>query len=125
MFPTLDPAPDKDTIGHWLVVSLDIPNKCFQYFDSLYKAECQAGWDIFERMVKNIKALWNAASAEDSMDEPLSPLTLDDFKTYYMRTPLQHNWLVGFCISLVLPHCLVDVLPVCLVLYICLSPLVS
>ena len=100
MFPTIDPSPVKDGVGHWVVVSLDIPKKCFHYFDSLYDAKRQAGWDIFERMVKNIKALWNAAAAEDSRDEPLSPLTLDHFKTYYMRTPMQNNGLVVYSVLL-------------------------
>ena len=94
MFPTLDPPKIKDGVGHWVVISMDRPKKCFHYFDSLFDAKHQPGWDIFERMVKNIKLLWNAAAAEDTRDEPLSPSTLDDFSTFYMRTPKQENWLL-------------------------------
>jgi len=94
VFPTIDPSPVRGGVGHWVVVSLDIPKQCFHYFDSLYLPKRQAGWDIFHKMVKNIKLLWNAAAAEDIRDEPLSPLTLDSYKTHYMRTPMQNNQLV-------------------------------
>ena len=94
MFPTLDPPPvPRESVGHWVVVCLNLKDKCFQYIDSLYGVDNTGGWQIFKKMEKNIRKLWNIIT-EDHLDSPLTPLTLDAFETNYMITPKQNNALV-------------------------------
>ena len=100
MFPTLKPPPvPKDGVGHWVVVCLNLKDKCFQYLDSLYGVHDDGGWKIFKRMERNIRNLWKIIN-EDNQDSPLTPLTLDAFVTKYMITPKQDNVLVDQIIFL-------------------------
>jgi hypothetical protein len=94
MFPTFDPPPikEKDAIGHWVTVCLNLKTQCFQYLDSLFGVEDQAGWDIFNQMVKHIRILWSDCSID--MEIPPTPPSLDTFATHYMGVPKQDNGLV-------------------------------
>ena len=88
MFPTLDPGPD-DTTGHWVTVCLNLKAQCFQYLDSLYTVNDGSGWEIFNRMVDNICALWTDCSLD--METPPSPLSVNNFRRDYMGVPKQDN----------------------------------
>jgi len=59
MFPTLDPPPTdvEGAVGHWVTVCLNLKAECFQYLDSMFGVEDVARWNIFNRMVKNIRTL--------------------------------------------------------------------
>jgi hypothetical protein len=89
VFPTFDPPKSRDAVGHYAVVTLNLRDRSFQYIDSLYTCKDPTGWFMFNKMTKNIKQLW--ADASHDMQDPLSPLTIDDLKTEYMCTPQQDN----------------------------------
>jgi hypothetical protein len=87
----MDPPPDKDSIGHFALVTLNLRDEAFQYIDSLYNSKDTGGWKIFNRMINNIKKLWEDACQD--MVVPLSPLTLDKHVSnkQYMKSPKQNN----------------------------------
>ncbi|KAM0902651.1 hypothetical protein ACQ4PT_019177 [Festuca glaucescens] len=89
VFPTFDPPKARDEVGHYAVVTLNLRDRSFQYIDSLYTCKESTGWFMFNKMTKNIKQLW--ADASQDMQDPLSPLTIDDLKTEYLRTLPQDN----------------------------------
>lgn len=91
MFPTLDPGPSdvKFAVGHWVTVCLNLKTENFQYLDSLFGVKDEAGWTIFNRMVKNICNLWTDCSK--GMENPPSPLSVDHFGREYMCVPKQNN----------------------------------
>jgi hypothetical protein len=90
----MDPPPDKDSIGHFALVTLNLRDESFQYIDSIYNSKDTGGWKIFNRMITNIKKLWEDACQD--MVVPLSPLTLDKHVSnkQYMKSPKQNNGLV-------------------------------
>ena len=71
----MDPPSDKDSIGHFGLVTLNLRDESFQYIDSLYTSKQTGGWRIFNRMVKNIKELWDDACQD--MTDPLSRVSSD------------------------------------------------
>ena len=87
------PPKCKGGVGHWVLISLYLKGECFQYLDSLYGVKDQKGWDIFEKMVKSIKHMWKRAAdhRRKNCGSPLTPVTIDDFKTHYMSAPKQNN----------------------------------
>lgn len=89
MFPTFDPPPRniQNAIGHWVVVALNIKDRCFQYIDSLYSSDCKTGWVVFNRMIRSIKQIWLYTS--EDLKPPLSPISIDHFETHYMNTVKQ------------------------------------
>jgi hypothetical protein len=91
MFPTFDQhlSRKKDDVGHYVVVTLNLKDKCFQLIDSLYGVNDHGGWAVFLKMVKYIRKLW--CDGSEKFDIPLSPPSIDDFPTNYMDTVMQDN----------------------------------
>ena len=87
----MDPPSDKDSIGHFGLVTLNLRDESFQYIDSLYTSKQTGGWIIFNKMVKNIKELWDDACQD--MTDPLSPVSLDKHvsRKQYLKSPKQIN----------------------------------
>jgi len=89
LFPTLEPPPpgQENSVGHWVVVTLNLKKGCFQYIDSLYCPRSNSGWIIYRRMIKTIKKLWLDLTID--IDPPLEPLSTNHYKTAYMDTVKQ------------------------------------
>jgi hypothetical protein len=88
-FCSQHPSRKKDVVGHYVVFSLNLKDKCFQFIDSLYGVNDHGGWVVFLKMVENIRKLWRDGS--EKFDAPLSPPSIDDFATNYMDTVKQDN----------------------------------
>ena len=99
MFPTLDSPVEKDVVGHWVVVSLNLKAGRFEYLDSLHEYNATGGWYIFQTMIKNITRLWKILNQDKRHNPPLRPFTLEGLPTDYLVCPKQDNKLVLFPIS--------------------------